>query len=94
MELKSNIMDYRKFQGADIVQEFVQGLKIITYEVSEIEITQYNPERRGYLGLMDFTGKKKVSIQLENRMEILSDGKTLNGYEQIRRMQIDEAVKE
>jgi hypothetical protein len=32
MELKSNCEDYRKFQGADTVNEFVQAVKFITYE--------------------------------------------------------------
>ena len=47
--------------------------------------------------MIDFESKgsgKKVSVHLENRMETLGDGKTINGYEKIRRSQVDQAVKE
>lgn len=32
MEFKVNCEDYRKFQGADTVNEFVQSIKAITYD--------------------------------------------------------------
>ena len=52
MELKANILDYTKYQGADIVGDFVQSLKFLSYSDSTntaFEITRFNPERLGYL---------------------------------------------
>ena len=39
MEFKANCEDYRKFQGADTVNEFVQAVKAVTYiQDAKVEI--------------------------------------------------------
>ena len=90
MEMKANIQDYRKYQGADIVGDFVQALKFESFDGS-FEISRFNPEHLGYLSLMDLsTAKAKVTVALDNRFDVLSDTVTLNGYEKVRRQQLEE----
>ncbi len=92
MELKANCIDYRKHQGADTVNEFVQALKYLSYDPETlIDVLAYNPQTTaGYMGLIEIQVKSvPVVVVLDNRMDFLSDGKTLNGYEKIRKWQIE-----
>ncbi len=84
MEHKANSMDYRKHQGADILHEFVQALKFISYDQTLVEIERYNPARRGYMQIVDIKKGDAMTVMVENRFDKLGDGVTLNGYERIR----------
>ena len=53
MEHKANCQDYKKFHGADIVNEFVQSLKLASYESDRVDVSKYNPTRYGYMQLVD-----------------------------------------
>lgn len=91
LELKHNCFDYKKFNGADTVHEFVQALKHMTYDQSQtVDIERYNPVRGGYLQLVDLTLKEKgpTTLVVQNRFDYHGDGTTLNGYEKIRRDQV------
>ena len=88
MELKANCIDYRKYQGTDTVNEFVQAIKYLSYDPeTAIDVLAYNPQTpAGYLGLIEVQVKgAPVVVVLDNRMDFLSDGKTMNGYEKIRK---------
>ena len=89
MEFKANCEDYRKFQGTDTVNEFVQAVKAITYDQkAKLEIQQYNPTRYGYMQLLDIQRglpKRDATIMVHNRFDYLNDGVTLNSFERIRR---------
>ena len=80
MELKANIMDYKKYQGADIVADFVQSLKFLSFE-GKFEIARFNPERQGYLQLLDVESRVPFTVALENKMDVMNDTVTVNGYE-------------
>jgi hypothetical protein len=80
MELKANIIDYKKYQGADIVGDFVQSLKFLSFE-GKFEIARFNPERLGYLQLLDVDSRVPFTVVLENKMDVLNDTLTVNGYE-------------
>jgi hypothetical protein len=80
MELKANILDYKKYQGADIVADFVQSLKFLSFE-GQFEIARFNPERLGYLQLLDVDSRVPFTVVLENKMDVLNDTLTVNGYE-------------
>ena len=84
MELKANILDYKKYQGEDIVGDFVQSLKFLSYE-GKFDITRFNPERLGYLQLVDVASRVPFTVVLENKMDVLNDTLTVTGYEVIRR---------
>ena len=88
LEMKHNCFDYKKFNGADTVNEVVQALKHLSYDSSSgVEIERYNPVRGGYLQLADVSLDKKgpTTLVVHNRFDYHSDGKTLTGYERIRR---------
>ncbi len=54
IELKTNIMDYKKFSGVDTVKEFVQALKFLSFDPSSgFDIEEYNPVKDGYLSIVD-----------------------------------------
>ena len=92
MELKANILDYTKYQGADIVGDFVQSLKFLSYsDTNPFEITRFNPERLGYLQLVDVASRVPFTVVLENKLDVLNDTQTVNGYEVVRRRQMEEA---
>ncbi len=95
MEVKANAMDYRKHQGADIIHEFVQAMKFLSYDEETFEIEKYNPARSGYLQLVDLKrkGREPVTVMVENRFDYQGDGVTLNGYEKVRREQIERACQ-
>jgi hypothetical protein len=84
IELKANILDYKKYQGADIVGDFVQSLKFLSFE-GNFEISRFNPERLGYLQLVDVASRVPFTVALENKMDVMNDTVTVNGYEVIRR---------
>ncbi len=70
--------------------EFVQALKFESYD-GTFDISRFNPESHGYLSLMDMkTPKGKITIALDNKFDTLSDTTTLNGYERVRRQQLEE----
>ncbi len=92
MEQKANIADYKKYQGADIVQDFVQSLKFTSFDGS-FEISRFNPERNGYMQLLDIDAKTPFTIILDNKMDVLNDITTPNGYEKIRKKQLENACK-
>ena len=97
MEFKANCEDYRKFQGADTVNEFVQAVKAITYDTqAQVEIQQYNPTRYGYMQLLDIQRappKRDATVMVHNRFDYLNDGMTLNSFERIRRQQLKDFIK-
>jgi hypothetical protein len=96
MEHKANCQDYKKFNGADTVHEFVQSLKLASYESDKVEIEKYNPTRYGYMQLIDLklNNKQDATVIVHNRFDWMNDGVTLNGYEKIRRQQMLERLKE
>lgn len=93
MEMKQNCIDYKKFNGADTVNEFVQALKFLSYDSSAgFDVERYNPVRGGYLQLADLSRPKKnpATILVHNRFDLMGDGVTVNAYERIRRNHIQE----